>query len=47
MSGKIIFVQENFSDGALNVANLNRGIYLIVASTKQHRVARKLVIKEN
>ncbi|MDR0206379.1 MAG: M28 family peptidase [Bacteroidales bacterium] len=44
MQGKIIFAQEGFSDGELNVSRLHRGNYLIVASTKQHRVAKKLVV---
>jgi len=45
MQGKIIFTQEGFSDGELNVSHLQKGNYLIVASTKQHRVAKKLVIQ--
>ncbi|MDR2971960.1 MAG: T9SS type A sorting domain-containing protein, partial [Bacteroidales bacterium] len=43
MNGSLIFAQDNFNDGTLNVAQLKKGIYMIVASTKQHRVARKLV----
>jgi len=30
---------------SLNIAHLQKGTYLIVASTEQHRVARKLVIQ--
>jgi len=45
MTGRIIFAQDGFNDGALSVAHLRAGNYLIVASTKQHRVARKLVIQ--
>jgi len=45
MQGRIIFAQEGFSDGELNVSRLHRGNYLIVASTKQHRVAKKLVVQ--
>jgi hypothetical protein len=45
MIGKIIFTQDNFSDGQLSVAHLSRENYLIVVSTKQHRFARKLVIQ--
>ena len=45
MQGKIIFAQEGFLDGELNVSRLYRGNYLIVASTKLHRVAKKLVIQ--
>ena len=45
MTGKIVFAQDNFSDGQLNVAHVRKGSYLIVASTKQHRVAKKLVIQ--
>jgi len=44
MSGRVIFARDGFSDGELSVAHLRSGNYLIVASTKQHRVARKLVI---
>jgi hypothetical protein len=44
MQGRIIFTQEGFSDGELNVSHLHRGNYLIVASTKQHGVAKKLVV---
>jgi hypothetical protein len=44
LSGKIIFYQEHFRDGTLDVTNLNKGTYFLVASTKQHRVAKKLVI---
>ena len=45
MQGKLIFAQDNFQDGQLNVANLMKGNYLIVASTKQHRIAKKLVVQ--
>ena len=45
MTGRLVFAQENFTDGELNVAHLNKGTYLIVTSTKQHRIARKLVIE--
>jgi hypothetical protein len=45
MTGLIIFTQDSFNDGTLNVAQLKPGNYLIVASTKQHRMARKLVIQ--
>jgi hypothetical protein len=45
MIGRVIFAQDGFSDGMLNVAQLKSGNYLIVASTKQHRVARKLIIQ--
>jgi hypothetical protein len=45
MTGRIIFAQDNFSDGELRVAHLQRGSYLVIASTKQHRMARKLVIR--
>jgi hypothetical protein len=45
MTGKVVFAQDGFNDGTLNVANLPRGSYLMVASTKQHRVARKLVVQ--
>jgi hypothetical protein len=45
MMGRIIFAQENFTDGQLSVAHLRTGNYLIVASTKQHRVAKKLVVR--
>jgi hypothetical protein len=45
MQGKIIFTQEGFSGGELNISRLHRGNYLIVASTKQHRVAKKLVVQ--
>jgi hypothetical protein len=44
ISGKLIFAQNNFTDGQLSVADLKTGNYLIVASTKQHRKAKKLVI---
>lgn len=45
MTGKIVFAQDNFKDGKLDVSRLNKGNYLIVASIKQHRFARKLVIQ--
>jgi hypothetical protein len=45
MSGKVVFAQDGFSDGTLNVAHLSAGNYLIVASTPQHRVAKKLVVQ--
>ena len=45
MTGRVIFAQEGFNDGTLSVAHLRTGNYLIVASTKQHRVARRLVIQ--
>ena len=45
MRGKAVFSQEHFHDGALGVAHLPKGTYFIVASVKQHRVARKLVIR--
>ena len=45
MTGKIVFAHDNFSDGELNVAHFSKGNYLIVASTKRHRFARKLVIQ--
>jgi hypothetical protein len=45
MTGRMIFAQDEFSDGMLSIANLTRGSYLVVASTKQHRVARKLVVQ--
>jgi len=45
MTGRIVFAQDNFNDGTLNVAHLKSGSYLITASTNQHRVARKLVIQ--
>jgi hypothetical protein len=45
MAGKVVFAQDNFNDGQLDVACLSKGNYLIVASTKQHRFARKLVIE--
>jgi len=45
VSGRIIFEQDAFNDGILNVAHLKAGSYLVVASTKQHRVARKLIIQ--
>jgi hypothetical protein len=44
MTGRLVFEQDSFMDGQLNVAQLHTGNYLIVASTKQHRVAKKLVI---
>ena len=44
MSGRAVFVQEHVTDGAFSVAHLPQGTYFIVASVKQHRVARKLVI---
>jgi hypothetical protein len=43
MTGRVVFVQDGFNDGTLSVAHLKTGNYLIVASTEQHRVARKLV----
>jgi hypothetical protein len=45
MTGRLIFAQDAFRDGELSVADLKQGNYLVVASTKQHRVARKLVIQ--
>jgi len=45
MTGRIIFAQDNFTDGKLSVAHLTMGNYLIVVSTKQHRIARKLAIQ--
>jgi len=45
MTGKQILMQDSFTDGTLNVAHLKAGNYLIVASTKQHRVAKKLVVR--
>ena len=45
MTGKLVFEQDNFQDGQLSVAHLKAGNYLIVASTKQHRVAKKLVVR--
>ncbi len=45
MTGRVIFAQEGFTDGALNVAHLKAGNYLVVASTKQHRAAKKLLIQ--
>ena len=45
MTGKLFFLQDNFTDGMLGVAHLKAGNYLLVASTKQHRVAKKLVIQ--
>jgi hypothetical protein len=45
MTGKVIFAQDGFRDGTLNVAHLSRDAYLLVASKEQHRVARKLVIE--
>jgi hypothetical protein len=45
MSGRVIFAQDSFNGGMLNVAQLKPGNYLIVASTKQHRMARKLIIQ--
>jgi hypothetical protein len=45
MSGKAVFTQEHVNDGTLSVAQLPKGTYFIVASIKQHRVARKLVIQ--
>jgi hypothetical protein len=43
MTGRVIFAQAGFTDGMLSVAQLRAGIYLVVASTKQHRVAKKFV----
>jgi hypothetical protein len=45
MGGRVIFTQEHVTDGVLNVAHLPKGSYFVVASVKQHRVARKLIIK--
>ena len=45
MSGRAVFAQEHFHDGALIVTPLPKGTYFVVASVKQHRVARKLVIR--
>ena len=45
LTGKIVFAQDHFTDGILNVAHLQKGNYLVVVSTKGHRVARKLVIE--
>jgi hypothetical protein len=45
MTGKLIFAQGEFQNGMLNVSQLKSGNYFIVASTKQHRVAKKLVIQ--
>jgi hypothetical protein len=45
MSGRVVFSQDGFRDGTLSVANLKVGNYLVVASTKQHRMARKLIKK--
>jgi len=45
MTGKLISEQAHFQDGQLSVAHLRAGNYFIVASTKQHRVAKKLVIR--
>ena len=44
ITGKVVFAQDAFYDGALSVAHLKKGTYLVLASTKQHRVARKLII---
>jgi hypothetical protein len=44
MTGRVIFAQESYTDGTLSVGHLRAGNYFIVASTKQHRVARKLVV---
>jgi len=45
MSGRAVFAQEHFNDGVLGIAQLPKGTYFVVASVKQHRVARKLVIR--
>ncbi|MCL1850125.1 MAG: M28 family peptidase [Bacteroidetes bacterium] len=45
MTGKVVFAQDGFRDGTLNIAHLSKGAYLLVVSKKQHRVARKLVIE--
>jgi hypothetical protein len=45
LTGRVIFTKDDFLDGILNVAHYRAGIYFIVASTKHHRVARKLVIQ--
>jgi len=44
LTGKILYSQDSFNNGILSVSNLRKGIYIIVASTKHHRVAKKLVI---
>jgi len=45
MTGRVVFEQEGFKDGVLGIAHLKKGNYLIVVSTKKHRMARKLVIQ--
>jgi len=46
MTGRVVFAQDNFTDGELSMAYLRTGNYLIVASTKQHRVAKKLIVMQ-
>jgi len=43
MAGRVVFAQDSFRDGTLSIAHLKSGNYLLVASTKQHRMARKFV----
>ena len=43
MAGRVIFAQDDFTDGTLDIKRLQSGNYLLVASTKQHRMARKLI----
>jgi hypothetical protein len=46
MTGRVILSQNGFNDGALNVDYLKNGSYILVVSTPQHRVAKKLVIQK-
>jgi len=43
MMGKLLFQQDTFRDGSLDLSFLAKGTYLIVASLPKHRVAKKLV----
>jgi len=43
--GRLVSEQERFRDGLLSVAHLRKGTYLVVASSKQHRIAKKLIIQ--
>jgi len=44
LSGRIVFAQDRFIDGELNVSHLQKGTYLVVVSTKHHRVGLKLIL---
>jgi len=45
MMGKLLFQQDVFQDGSLDISFLAKGTYLVVASLPKHRVAKKLVVQ--